>query len=67
MQGVIDKPVKQNATAQRSHQNPEREPRLAPLEEIRDPQSVGIGACWCPGIGQEVVTTTTFPILLGKC
>lgn len=42
-------------------------PNLKPLEEVRDPKPVEVGACWCPGIGQEVVTGTTFPILLGRC
>lgn len=42
-------------------------PDLDLVEEIRDPKPLEAGSCWCPGIGQEVVTVSTFPIALGKC
>jgi hypothetical protein len=37
------------------------------VEEVRDPTSTQVGACWCPGIGTEVVTNASFPILLSRC
>lgn len=45
----------------------ESQPDLDLVKEIRDPKPLEAGNCWCPGIGQEVVSGSTFPILLGKC
>jgi len=44
-----------------------KRPNLGLVEEIRGPRPPEIGACWCPGIGQPVVTTTQFPIRGGRC
>ena len=65
MQTTIEKEPKT-----RKRKEKVREPYLPDLElveEIRDPKPLEAGACWCPGIGRMVVTTTTFPILLGRC
>ena len=44
-----------------------QEGKFEEVVEEREPRPLQEGACWCPGIGQEVVTGATFPILLGKC
>lgn len=65
MQSVIKK--NSISTKENNQTQLPKPPNLKPLEEVRDPKPVEVGACWCPGIGQEVVTGTTFPILLGRC
>lgn len=39
--------------------------KLRLVKEIRDPKPTEIGACWCPGIGKEVVSVAQYPI--GGC